>query len=334
MTTLPGSTTPPSVSIVIVNWNGLHLLDDCLRSLRAQTFRSFEVVLVDNGSSDGSAEWVAEHFPEVRLLALPENEGFCGGNNAGIRVARGEFVALLNNDTEAEPDWLEQLHAYMMSDPQCAVCDSKVLYFDRRDTIWSAGGSYGRSGAAGFRSQGELDDGRFERPVEVVIAVACAALYRRAVFEEIGMLDEYLFAGYEDVDWALRARLRGYRVMNVPSARVYHKVSATHKVNSPLYVFRGQRNVTAVYLKNMPNPLLLRYLPYHLLYIVGSGVYFLRIGRIGPFLRAKWRIVRDLRRLLASRREVQTLVLPASTFATALEPEWLGAKFRKLIGLT
>lgn len=319
----------PAVSVVIVNWNGKHHLPECLASVRAQTFRDFEVILVDNGSTDGSAAWVREAFPEVSLVALPDNQGFCGGNNVGIRAARGEYIALLNNDTEVEPEWLGELVRHIRQDPSIAACDSKILYFDQRDRIWSAGAVYTIAGSCEWRGHGQRD-GEIVEPAEVFTANACSALYARRVLDEIGALDEDFFAGYEDVDWSFRAHLRGYRIVNVPSSRVYHKVSATHQFNSPTYVYHGQRNVAAVFVKNMPTSLLLKYGGLHLLYTAGSLVYFARQGRLSAFLRGKRDVLRQWRGLWRKRREIQRRRSTARAQVDALlSRDWLGPKFRK-----
>ena len=321
----------PKVSVIILNWNGRELLEDCLPSVLAQSFQDYEVILVDNGSSDGSAEWVAATYPEVRLLRLSSNLGFCGGNNAGVRVARGEHILLLNNDTVVEADWLEPLYAAMTSDARIAACDSKVLYFSARRTIWSAGSDYTIAGTANWRAHGLQDDAVAPHPQEVFAAGACSAIYRRSVWEEIGGLDETFFAGYEDVDWSFRARLRGYRILNVPASRVYHKVSATHGYNSPAYVRHGQRNVTATFVKNMPARLLLRYAGLHLIYVLGSLVYFARLGRAGAFLRAKADLIGTWRDLWRSRRTVQRgRTVSMQELDGMFSREWLGAKLRKL----
>lgn len=319
----------PAVSIVILNWNGKHLLPDCLTSVRRQTYRDFEVILVDNGSSDGSVDWARAEYPEIRVLPLATNQGFCGGNNAGIRAALGDYIVLLNNDTEVAVDWLGELVRYISADRSIAACDSKVLYFHQRDTVWSAGANYTIAGSAEFRGQGRKDS-EFAEPAEVFIAVACSAIYPRRVLEEIGGLDEDFFTGYEDVDWSFRARLRGYRIVNVPSSRVYHKVSATHAYNSPTYVYHGQRNVVAVFLKNMPGRLLLKYAALHLLYTGGSLLFFARAGRLSAFLRAKRDAVRVLRKTWRKRRDIQRSrsITPAQVEAS-LQRDWIGSKLRK-----
>ncbi len=320
----------PLISIIIVNWNGRALLEECLQSLEDQTFQDFEIILVDNGSTDGSAEWVRSHYPLVRLLALKTNTGFSAGNNAGLKLARGEFIALLNNDTKAEPGWLEALYQCILTDQSIAACDSMVLYYDRPDLIWSAGGIYTIAGSVSPRWYRQPAEGKSQEPQDVFVAVACAALYRRSVIREIGFFDEDYFNGYEDVDWSFRARLLGHRIINVPAARVRHKVSFTQVHNSTSFVYNGQRNVSATFIKNMPEGLLPKYLPLHLAYALGSFWYFLKVGRAGAFLRAKYLVLRTLPALAVKRRAVQKLrTVTEAEVEEMLEKKWLGAKIGK-----
>jgi len=320
----------PRISVIIVNWNGLSLLEECLRSLEGQTFRDFEIIMVDNGSSDGSAEWVRRNYPKVRLLELGFNTGFSAGNNAGLKIARGEFIALLNNDTKTDPGWLEALYSCIRSDPNIAACDSMILYYDQPHLIWSSGGSYTVAGSVFARLNREPNIGSERIPVDVFIAVACAALYRKKVIDEIGFFDEDFFNGYEDVDWSFRAHLSGYRIVNQPRALIYHKVSSTQVHNSPEFVYNGQRNVSAVFIKNMPPPLHFIYGPFHLAYILGSCLYFARTGQLRAFLRAKKDLVRMLPVLWQKRKSIQSKrLLGPREVDRLLDKRWLGAKARK-----
>jgi GT2 family glycosyltransferase len=318
------------VSVIVVNWNGRHLLDDCLRSLQQQSFGDFEVILVDNGSTDGSAQWVTTHYPETRVLCLGRNYGFSEGNNAGVREARGEYIVLLNNDTEVEPDWLKELYEHISDDDRIAACDSKVLFHASPGIIWSVGGNYSIAGTVSHRALGRKDGPEFSQPTEVFTAIACSAIYRRSLFQGMGFLDRDFFAGYEDVDWSFRAHLCGHRILNVPTSRVYHKVSATHRYNSATYVYHGQRNVVAVFIKNMPAQLLWRYWPLHFVYTLGGAVYFSKIGRANAFLKAKWEALYDLPRLLAKRKEIQRLrMVSANDIDAMLSRDWYRALLRK-----
>jgi len=328
----------PEVSVIIVNWNGRELLEECLRSLSAQTFRDFEVILVDNGSSDGSAEWVEKNHPEAAVLRLKQNLGFSAGNNAGLKLARGRFIALLNNDTKAEPGWLEALHRGISADQQIAACDSMVLYYDRPDLIWSAGADYTVAGSVSARHHLQPAARMPEKegsssPADVFVAVACAAIYRKKVIEEIGLFDEDFFNGYEDVDWSFRAHLFGHRIVNQPQAIVRHKVSSTQVHNSPEFVYHGQRNVGAVFLKNMPGWLLFKYSWLHLAYSLGSLVYFARAGRLTSFLRAKRDLLGMLPGILRKRKKIQAgRVLETAQVEALLSQDWLHAKTRKFLG--
>jgi GT2 family glycosyltransferase len=214
-------------SVIVPNWNGAHLIGGCLDSLRAQTHRAIEVLVADGASRDGSADLIAERYPEVRLLRLDRNYGFTGNVNAGLRAARGDVLALLNNDAKAEPAWLAELVSVLDAEPRVGSCASKILNHGEDSRIASAGDTLRRNGLAAQRGNGESDDGRFDQPGEVFAASGGAAAYRRAMLEDVGLLDEAFVSYLEDVDLGLRAHLRGWRCRYVPTARVYHRVSAT-----------------------------------------------------------------------------------------------------------
>lgn len=328
----------PQVSVIIVNWNGRALLEDCLGSLSDQAFRDFETILVDNGSSDGSAEWVEKNHPGVTVLRLSKNLGFSAGNNRGLTLARGEFVALLNNDTKADREWLGSLYRCIISDPKIAACDSLVLYHDRPDLVWSAGADYTVAGSVSARHHREPVQTLQEKeggtePAGVFAAVACAAIYRKKVIEEIGLFDEEFFNGYEDVDWSFRAHLFGHRIVNEPRAVIRHKVSSTQIHNSPEFVYHGQRNVSAVFLKNMPGWLLFKYSWLHLAYVLGSLIYFYRAGRLKAFLRAKRDLMGMLPGIIRRRKKIQAgRVLGTAEVEDLLSQDWLQSKASKFRG--
>ena len=247
----------PFISIIIPNWNGAAHLPTCLQSLRRQTYPRFEVIVVDNASTDDSLELLERDYPEVRVVALPRNRGFAGGANAGIERARGEIVALLNNDTEADPRWLEELAGALARHPEAGMAASKLLLFDRRDTIHSAGDLYRVDGVPGNRGVWQRDDGQFDREEYVFGACGGAAAYRREMLEEVGLFDEDLFAFCEDVDLAWRAQLAGWRCIYVPTAVVYHKLSATG--GGKIASYYCGRNFIYVIAKDYPASLLRRY---------------------------------------------------------------------------
>jgi len=215
------------VSVIIPNWNGAHHLPTCLESLRRQRYPQVEVIVADNGSTDESLELLARDYPEVRVLALGENRGFAGACNAGMREARGEFLCLLNNDTEADPHWLAEVVAAFQRHPQAGTVASRMLLFDRRDTFHTAGDLYRVNGIPGNRGVWQKDTGQYEAEEYVFSACGGSAAYRREMLDQIGLLDEDFFYSCEDVDLAWRAQLAGWRCLYAPRAVVYHKLSAT-----------------------------------------------------------------------------------------------------------
>lgn len=243
----------PFISVIIPNWNGAQHLCTCLNSLRSQTYRRFEVILVDNGSEDGSLDLVRQEYPEVRVLALGQNRGFAGACNAGITAAGGELIALLNNDTEADPHWLEGVVMAFARHPEAGMIASKMLLFDRRDTFHTAGDFYRLDGVPGNRGVWQRDIGQFEQEEEVFSANGGSAAYRRAMLEQIGLLDEDFFYSCEDIDLAWRAQLAGWRCVYTPHARVYHKLSATG--GGTTASFYDGRNFIYILAKDYPDDL-------------------------------------------------------------------------------
>ncbi|MBI2861863.1 MAG: glycosyltransferase family 2 protein [Chloroflexi bacterium] len=244
-------------SVIIPNWNGAALLPTCLDSLRRQTFSDFKTVVVDNGSQDSSTILIQEQYPEVRLISLPRNYGFSRAVNEGIRQTDSPMVVLLNNDTEAEPGWLETLHAAAEEYPTASFFASKILLFNRRQILHSAGDYYRIDGIPGNRGVWEVDDGQYDSSRDVFSACAAAAAYRRTLLDEIGLLDEELVAYCEDVDLAFRAQLAGHHGLFVPQARVYHRLSTTG--GGPLASYFCGRNFLLLLAKDMPAPLLRRH---------------------------------------------------------------------------
>jgi hypothetical protein len=205
------------VSVVIPNWNGRRWLPGCLGSLAAQTRPAGEVIVVDNGSRDGSAEWLARAHPEVRVLALGRNTGFAHAANRGIQACAGELVALINTDVVLTPDWLERMIGALVASPDAASVAGKMLSLADPGIVYDAGDVLRRDGACDQRGRFGPDDGRFDEPGEVFGACAGAALYRRSAVIAEGGFDERFFAYLEDVDLALRLRLRGWTCVYEPA---------------------------------------------------------------------------------------------------------------------
>jgi GT2 family glycosyltransferase len=262
---------PPAASVVIPNWNGAHHLPVCLDALRAQTYPHVEVILVDNGSTDGSQVLVQEQYPEVRLLALDHNLGLTGGNNAGFRAAQGEILISLNNDTEADPRFVEALVTALVEHPEAGMAASKMLLFDQRDTLHSAGDGYGVDGIPFNRGVWQQDEGQFDEPGWVFGGCGGAVAYRRAMLDDVGLFDESFFMYCEDVDLNWRAQLAGWRCRYTPGAVLYHKLSATG--GGRIASFYTGRNTLWVIAKNYPGALQRKYR--------------------SQVLRAQWHVTRD-----------------------------------------
>jgi GT2 family glycosyltransferase len=249
------------IDIIIPNYNGACLLPVCLDSLRAQTRRDFVVTVVDDGSQDKSLRLIAEHYPEVQVLALPENRGLATAVNAALQVTSAEIVVLLNNDTEADPHWLEHLVGALERYPAYDFASSKLMLFDRRDHIHSTGDYYRPDGVPGSRGVWQRDTGQYDAVMEVFGPCAAAAAYRRCVLDRLQVngqvFDQDLVMYCEDVDINLRARLQQVRTLFVPTAVVYHRLSATG--GGVLASYYCGRNFPLVWVKNMPAALVRRY---------------------------------------------------------------------------
>jgi len=291
-------------TVIVVNWNGKELLHDCLEGLQRQEYRRFRVILVDNGSDDGSVEFVHAYYPNVQTICLPDNVGFSAANNIAIRTVDTRYVALLNNDAVPHPSWLKELVETLEANPGVGFAASKMLFYDRRHLIDRAGDGYTDAGVALMRGRDMTADG-FNRCEPVFGACAGAALYRTDMLGDIGLFDEDFFLLYEDVDLSFRAQLRGYRCLYVPNAIVYHKISRSVVRDSPLSVYYGHRNVEWVYLKNMPAHLVARTIVPHIIYGLTAFLFFMMTGRGKEFVRAKGAVLFGIKGLLKKRHEIQ-----------------------------
>lgn len=238
------------VTIIIPNYNGLSFMEPCMAALERQTCRDFDVLVVDNGSTDGSVEWLKER--EIPSVFLEENTGFSGAVNTGIRAAKTAYVILLNNDTEAEPDYVAGLLRAIESSGRIFSVSPKMIQMHHRDLMDDAGDMYSIMGWAYQRGVGQ-EVSRYDRPCHIFSACAGAAIYRREVFEEIGYFDEMHFAYLEDIDVGYRAKIAGYYNRYCPQAVVYHVGSGTSgsKYNSFKVRLAARNNVYLNY-KNMP----------------------------------------------------------------------------------
>jgi GT2 family glycosyltransferase len=249
----------PLLSIVIPHYNGVHHLTTCFNALRAQTYPHLEIILADNGSTDDSVALTRRDFPEVKILEFGRNLGLTGAINRGIEQAQGQVIVPLNNDTEVAPGWAQALVDALQAHPEAGIVACKMLLFDRRDTLHSAGDGFGVDGIPINRGVWQKDKGQFDQDGSVFGGCGGAVAYRREMLEDIGLFDEELFMYLEDVDLNWRAQLAGYRAVFAPQAIVYHHLSATG--GGAIASFYTGRNTLWVLAKDLPGPIFRRHWP-------------------------------------------------------------------------
>ena len=326
----------PTVTVIIINWNGRAFLPACLEALSAQTYTDFEVMVVDNGSTDGSVDNLPADWPGVRRVRLGSNQGFAAANNQGAKLAAGEWLAFLNNDAYPEPGWLAALKAASQQNPTCSVFASRILLVNPPDLLDSSGDVYHISGNAWHRGYRQPANQFSPLAGDVFSACAAAALYRKADFLAWGGFDEDYFAYMEDIDLGFRLRLMGLPSRYVPDAVVRHIGSATAGIESGFTVYHVHRNLVWCYVTNMPGLTVWLYLPVHLLAAFIFQVYYLKHGLGKPYLQAKWDALRGLGKALSKRKRVQEQrrVNPGSIVARmdhgVLSPFLLGRSSKRL----
>ncbi len=309
-----------AVNIVIPNWNGLRFLPACLASIKKQALSSLQITVVDNGSSDGSQEYLQKNYPQVHVISLPENKGFSAAVNKGILSSTAPFVFLLNNDTELAPGCLSLLMKAAAEQEECVFFSPKMLSFHERTVLDGAGDGYLRGGAGYRLGTLEKDGPAYNTPGLIFGACAGAVLYRRSLFDHIGLFDEDFFAYLEDVDLNLRINHSGKQGYYVPPAKVYHIGSASSgsKIN-PFTVRLSTRNSLYVLLKNYPPRLFFRFLPLILIYQFFWLLFVMKKRQMSPYfqgLREAWAGRRAMRK---KRKESGTCdLLTVDEFASCL----------------
>jgi GT2 family glycosyltransferase len=260
------------ISVIVVNWNRRDLLRACLLSLTRQTFPAFEIIVVDNGSTDGSAEMIDLDFPEVRVIRNSENRGFCAANNQGFAAAHGELIALLNNDAEAEPSWLAALVRVFSDGAEIGMAASKILVYGDPTRIDKVGHLMYPDGQNRGRGTGETDCGQYDSQQETLWPDGCAAIYRKEMLRQIGGFDEDFFAYGDDAELGLRARIAGWRCIYVPDAVVRHRRGSTLGLKSPLRLELIERNRVLLAVKLFPAGLLLLNPAYYAARLLASAL--------------------------------------------------------------
>lgn len=322
-------------SIIIPNYNGQKYLGDCIDSLQRLNFppEDYEIIVVDNDSSDGSCEYLSSRYPEVVLVRAEKNLGFAGGCNLGIRHSRGEYIILLNNDTVVDPDWLKELIAVAELDSQNAIVGSKLVFKHAPNVIQNAMSFITDRGDGGDMGAHEPDEGQYNFIREAMAACGASMLIRRNLIEEIGALDEDFFAYYEDVDLSYRARLYGKKIVFAPKSICYHVHSATSVEWSPLFTFLVLRNKLLLHLKNSPPGFLLK-----IFYLYGRQVVseaLLRRVNRRTHLKVLFSLAGKLPKMLLKRLYVRLIVKRESDDVvllrlTKVKPKIDAAEVRKV----
>lgn len=296
-----------TIAVIVVNWNSGDLLRECLVALERQRRKADRILVLDNASSDDSLARAAAACPRAEVVRLERNLGFAAANNAGLRLASDcDWVALLNPDAFAEPDWLDVLAQAAETHEGYASFASQLRAADAEGLLDGTGDLYHVSGAAWRAGHGEPVADEHHQPCDVFSACAAAALYRRDALLEVGGFDESYFCYMEDVDLGFRLRLAGYRCLYVPRAVVRHVAWGTTERRGRFSVYHGHRNLVWTYWKDMPGVLLLLYLPQHVLLNLATVAWFALHGDGGVILKAKWDAVRGLGRVWRDRRCTQS----------------------------
>ena len=281
----------PLVSIILLTYNSMVHIKTCLDSIQKLRYPNVEVILVDNASSDGSAEYVENNYSFVKVIRNKENMGFAYGNNVGAAVASGRYILFLNIDTEAAPYSVNNLVQIAESDSTIGICGCKLLFFYRRDVLQSAGGRYSLLGIPWDRGTYEKDQGQFDKIEEVSFVCGAALLIRKNLISQIGSFDPAFFAYNEDVDLCLRSWVCGFRVMYVPGAIVYHKLQwDSNRRFNPRFVFHQHKNTMLILMKNFKILTIIKWLPLSLAYETFWFVSFVTKHRVP----SAWAIVKSL----------------------------------------
>ncbi len=240
------------VSVIIPNWNGKNVIRDCLNSLQSLIYPNYELIVVDNGSTDGSVKMISEEFPTVRLIISPLNLGFAGACNLGIKASKGQLIALFNSDAIADPYWLSELVDCISKEDDVAMASGLIFYETPSDVLWSAGARIdGITGMPYHIGRGE----RLHSRVNIEDAdylPGCAIIFSRTMIKKIGFLDEGYFLYGDEVDWTFRAKRLGYKIKLNPNALVWHKASTTRRRNPSKGYYHLVRGYFRIYLKQFP----------------------------------------------------------------------------------
>ncbi len=309
----------PLVSLIILNYNGEKFIIEVLNSLINATYKNIEIIVVDNCSSDGSVNIIKENFPQIKLIENAKNLGFAEGNNVGIRVAKGEYVCLINNDLKVKKEWLEPLVNFLKNSPEFAAVQPKVLSWREPDKFEYAGASGGfidKYGIPFMRGrildEVEADAGQYDDVVEIFWASGTAICFRRKVVDEIGALDKDFFLHQEEIDFCWRMILKGYKLAVIPQSVVYHYGGASLNYESPFKLYLNYKNNLTMLLKNLSFKQLLVRTPFRL--VIDMGAVALKImhwqwQHVGAILKGYGYVITHLPEIFEKRKKIKQFIV-------------------------
>lgn len=296
-----------SLSVVIPTFNGLHLISKCLNALKSQKVRPTEIIVVDNGSEDNTVSILKMNYPEVKVIHLDRNYGFCRACNEGFKHSRGKLIALLNNDASPEPGWLENILKASVRHPEISVFAPKVIFNKNKNMIESAGDMVKKDLRVAHRGDGEIDRKQYDHEEEIFLVPAVASIYKKSFFEDVGLFDEYFVSYFEDVDISFRGQLKGHKYLYVPLSVVKHKGKETSRLLESSRGFLELRNSILVWIKNLPVTVLFREkillkLIYFYLKLIFENFKF---NKVMLLINVTFNIARNLPSILSQRQKIQ-----------------------------
>jgi len=295
----------PLISIVVLNWNGRKIIKRCLDAVFSQTYPNFEVILSDNGSTDGSVEFVRKNYPKVKIIENGRNLGCAEGNNVGMRIAKGKYICNLANDTKPDKNWLMEMFKVIESDKKIGAVGPKLVFMHDPKIINAAGTIATKDGLVRYRGWKEKDVGQYDKVEEVFAVNNVACMYRKKALQDVGLLDPEFFIYNEDADLGWRMRLRGWKSVYVPTAIVQHEVGTTMGKYSEKGAYYAHRNWIWMIIKNFSLSSLILYSPFIIVWNIISVLRGLTRGSLINLIAIK-DALKDLPRVLKLRKEIQS----------------------------